>query len=517
MVWWRSCVFDTTTPYHVLCLAPGDHHELLDLMIREIGRVLVDAADACDNTALMYAVLRSNANCVITLLAHGANVNILGKQYERQSNLMVSPLIDSINLLRPESFHSSDTRMDILNVLLDSEADVNQPCYHHRRTPVMYAARVGKTKCVEKLIDKGAQLNSTDKFEHTVWTLAAYTGNVEMLTCLLEYNGIDKNSVDDDGLSVLFWAVRSDNIEAVRYLLNLGVTITSVELQEGVETCKVCRANLSCHYVNETQLDNDPFMLAICENKADMVKLMNEHGCKLYESHETLTYAVSNNSVDVVNYLLVNHKNSLNYEYIEKEDWERFHSYGHQTLLTTACERSSVKMIKLLLDHGADPSNKCGIHTCLSAFNVAIINRHVEIIACFIRNGVNVSDRWVYPYIGDVLPFEAAVWFDHIYAVEMLLLAGCSRVMYSLDINHLPIDPDMQILLKQSEVHKNKVLPLTQRCRMVILNHLSTQADKKIAELPLPLPLIKYLGIPELDDIVETFNSDPYASDIYVK
>ena len=366
---------DTTTPYHVICLTPGDHHELLDLMIREIGRVLVDASDACDNTALMYAVQCSNANCVKTLLAHGANVNILGKQYELQSNRMVSPLIDAINLLRPESSHSSDTMMDILDVLLNGGADVNQPCYHYLRTPVMYAARVGNVKCVEKLIDKGAQLNSTDKFGHTVWTLAAYTGNVNVLKCLLEDNGIDKNSVGDDGLSVLYWAVRSSNIEAVRYLLNLGVTVTSVELREVVETCKICRTNLSCYYVNETQLNKDPYMLAIRENKADMVKLMDEHGCKLFESHETLTYAVSNNSVDVVDYLLDNHKYSLNYEYIEKDDWERFHSYGHQTLLTTACERSSVNMIKLLLDHGADPSNKCGIHTCLSAFNVAIITR----------------------------------------------------------------------------------------------------------------------------------------------
>ena len=230
-----------------------------------------------------------------------------------------------------------------------------------------------------------------------------------------------------------------------------------------------------------------------------------------------MTYAVSNNSVDVVDYLLVNLKYSLNYDYIEKDDWERNYPDDHQNLLTTACQRSSVKMIKLLLHHGADLSNKYGINKCLSALNVAITSRHVEIIACIIRSGVNVDDRWVYPDIGNVLPFEAAVWFNHIYAAEMLLLAGCSSGTYSLDISHMPIDLKMRKLLKQSNVHKNKVLPLAQRCRKVILNHLSPQADKKIAELPLPPPLIKYLGIPELDDIIETFNNDPYASDVYVK
>ena len=514
----------TTTPYHVICLAPGDHHELLDLMIKEIGRVLVDAEDDSDNTALMYAVQSANINCVKTLIAHGADVNILGKRGEmlygtgtKMITDMMCPLIDSINLLHPNCYYSSDTMMDICDALLDGGVDVNQPCYHYRRTPVMYAAYVGNTKCVEKLIEKGALLNTTDEFGHTVWTLAAYTGNVDMLKCLIKDNSIDKNYVDEDGLSVLYWALQSGNIEAVRYLLNLGVTITSIELQEGVEICKVCRTNLSCHYVNEAQLDNDPYMLAICENKAGLVKLMEEHGCKLFKSHETLTYAIRNNSVDVVDYLLSNHKYSLNYDYIEKDDWERNYPDDHQNLLTTACQRSSVKMIKLLLHHGADPRNKYGINKCLSAFNVAITRRHVEIIACFIRSGVNVDDRWVYPDIGNVLPFEAAVWFNHIYAAEMLLLAGCSSGTYSLDISHMPIDLKMRKLLKQSEVHKNKVLPLAQRCRKVILNHLSPQADKKIAELPLPPPLMKYLSIPELDDIIETFNNDPYASDVYVK
>ena len=514
----------TTTPYHVICLLPGDHHELLDLMIKEIGRVLVDAEDDCENTALMYAVQSANINCVKTLIAHGADVNILVKrgdiQYGTSTEMITDimcPLIDSINLLHPNCHYSSNIIMEIFDVLLDGGADVNRHCYYYRRTPVMYAVCVGNTKCVEKLIEKGALLNTTDEFGYTVWTLAAYSGNVDMLKCLLEDNGINKNSVDEDGLSVLYWALQSDNIEAVRYLLNLGVTVTSVELQEGVEQCKVCRTKLSCHYVTETQLDNDPYMLAICENKADMVKLMEEHGCKLFKSHEILTYAIRNNSMDVVNYLLGNHAYSLNYDYIEKDDWERNYPDDHQNLLTTACQRSSVKMIKLLLHHGADPSNKYGINKCLSALNVAITCRHVEIIACFIRSGVSVDDRWVYPDIGNVLPFESAVWFNHIYAAEMLLLAGCSSGTYSLDISHMPIDLKMRKLLKQSEVHKNKVLPLAQRCRKVILNHLSPQADKKIAELPLPPPLIKYLSIPELDDIVETFNNDPHASDVYVK
>ena len=68
---------------------------------------------------------------------------------------------------------------------------------------------------------------------------------------------------------------------------------------------------------------------------------------------------------------------------------------------------------------------------------------------------------------------------------------------------------EMQEILMKWNVHKNNVLPLKQRCRMVILNHLCPQGYKKITELPLPRQLIKYLSIPELDDSVETFKCKP--------
>ena len=193
----------------------------------------------------------------------------------------------------------------------------------------------------------------------------------------------------------------------------------------------------------------------------------------------------------------------MNYEYIEKYNDSRLNS-DHQTFLNIACEEQSVKMVKLLLKHGADPNKKCCTEKCLSVINIAIYDRHVDVLACLIRGGVNVNTRSYYPDIGVVLPFEAAVYKNHIYAAEMLLVYGCSRGINSLDNNcahKTNIGAKMNELLKEWNVHKNNVLPLKQRCRMVILNHLCPQAEKKIKELPLPPQLIKYLGIPELDDI----------------
>ena len=275
-----------------------------------------------------------------------------------------------------------------------------------------------------------------------------------------------------------------------------------------MEACRKCGENVACHYPNATQLATGPYVLAIRSNMLDIVKLMVEYGCELYKSPEILSYAIRANSVKVVDYLLCNYKYPLNYEYSDKYSDSSLNS-DHQTFLSTSYEAQSVEVVQLLLDHGADPNKKYCVDKCPGVMNVVIneFSVHVEAIAGFIREGVNVNTRSNFSIIGIVLPFELAVYMNRIPAAEMLLVAGCSRGVHSLDNNDAIIvhGRQKQELLKKCNVHKNNVLPLKQRCRMVILNHLCPRADKKITELPLPSQIIKYLSITELDDIIETF------------
>ena len=180
--------------------------------------------------------------------------------------------------------------------------------------------------------------------------------------------------------------------------------------------------------------------------------------------------------------------------------------YPHQTLLMLACKNLSLKMVELLLKHGANPNMKRCANKCPSVINIAIDCGHVEIIARLLSTGVYVNTRSEGGHTDVVLPFEAAVRRGNTYAAEMILVYGSSRGVHSLNDKHklkTNIHPDLQELLKECEVNKNNVLPLKQRCRMVILNQLCPQADKKINVLPLPPPLIKYLSIPELEHIIK--------------
>ena len=512
------------TPYHVICRSTGDHQELLELMIKELGVTPVNVKDDDECTALMYALWNANIKCVKCLIANGADVNLMNdKRNVADMNTGVA-LIETIRLLHPDYPQSYKTMIGIFDLLLASGADVNNTSFQQNRTPIMYAAMVGNVNCIEKLIQKEAQVNYTDRTGQTAWTLAARAGSVDVLKCLIEDHGIDKNAVDEKGLSVLYWAVSSGNIEAVRYLLKQGVTMTSFQPQECFEACAECGTNLLCHYIDAPQRKTDPYMFAIRSNMSDVVRLMDEYGCELGKSPEILSYAIRVDSVDVVDYLLCNYEYPLNYGYKNKYDDSELNTdqqtflmeaYSYYTYDATVCEKQSVEVIQLLVEHGAGIYKMCCTEKCVSIINAAIDDRHVDVIACFIRGGVTMNTRSYYRNetstsgladIGVVLPFEAAVWDDYIYVVEMFLVSGCSRGIHNWNNNHAlkaNIGRKMKELLKEWNVHKNNVLPLKQRCRMVILSHFCLRVGKKITELPLPPQLIKYLSIPELDDIVE--------------
>ena len=281
--------------------------------------------------------------------------------------------------------------------------------------------------------------------------------------------------------------------------------------------CQGCGTNRL--FLVEREREQDPCIKAVKFNEPKMVELLDECSSSSLKYFRALRDAVRSSSVGNVEYLLSKYTYSINVDYLANLRTPRGRTTCG-TLLTESCNKNKVKITKLLLDHGANPNKKiCNGKVC-SALIWAIWHSHEEIVALYIRNGVDINSRSYDGEYGNVLPFEASILHDRPYVAEMLFVAGCSCGMYSLGRDGIAsLKSDLKDLMEEWNVQQNNVITLEQQCRRMLLNHLSPQADKKIMMLPLPPNLIKYLYNPELDNILNacktfTRNQHKYGNQI---
>ena len=398
---------------------------------------------------------------------------------------------------------------ELLDLMMKSSQGVASDAHDiSMHTALMHAVRNTNINCIKKLIENGARLNIIGFHHRYIWTEITSMGNIELLKCMFNH-GIDKDTTDQYGLSVLWYVIDSGNAEAVRYLLDLGVTIPTNKLGVEKAQCKMCKEktlildddNWEKHKVI------DPRMRAICCNNSEMVKLLDEYGSQSYRSFNALRCAVMYGKVDVVSYLLKTYTYPLNIEYRTDSYPSRVDRQRYILLtedyLAPVTPSMLFNMTKLLLDHGADPTKQmCGARS-VSALISAIKYRNLKVIAQYIRSGVDINFRSYDRIYGKVLPFEASVMRGCHDVAKTLLMSGCSCGQFSLNNNREDkvnrLSTELKKLMKEWNVQENNVTPLKLRCRSVILNYLSPRADKKIMKLPLPGLLIKFLSITELD------------------
>ena len=411
------------TPCHIICESEGDHHELLDLMIKSSQKGIINTLDIYKHTALMHAVRNTNINCI------------------------------------------------------------------------------------KILIEKGAPLDINGFYQHCLWPEIARLGNIELLKCMFNH-GLNKNSTDECGLSVLWYVVYSDNIEAVRYLLQLGVAIPNYVPDVHETQCDRCKDKMLIISGDkwEDHEIRDPCMRSICNNKLEIVKSLDEYGSPSYKSFDALRRAVIHGKVARVSYLLKKYAYPLNIEYIIMKNGQNIYKQGFtflsDPLLYLHADSITFQIIKLLLDHGADPAKQSCASTSANALMTAIQYGNTKVTVLYIRSGLYINLKSYERRHGKVLPFEAAVMRNYHDVAKTLLISGCSCGQFSLNSNRedkVDFKPELMELMKEWQVQENNVTPLMLRCRNVILNHLFPRADMKIEKLPLPQLLIKFLSISELD------------------
>ena len=344
------------TPHHIICESPGDHHELLDLMIKSFQQTIINRLDFHRRTALIYAVQKANIDCVKCLLAHGADVTI-GNERDQyfMSQESWTPIMQAIVMLGFVPKNSPVIRSKIFDLLFDVSVVRNKKHFRNCKDYIICAVMARTVHCIKRLIKVGAPLDIVAYDDHHVWTLAAKEGDVELLECLFN-RGLDKDTTDQNGLSVLWWVVSSGKIEAVRYLLDLGVAIPTYKPDVRETPCMWCSETRLTIYDYSIQDHQDPCMMAIRDNNLEVVKLLDEYGSKTCKSFIALRRAVKDSSEGLVCYLLNKYTYPLNTEYITKDSTKKKRTNKLIfTLLSEPFSISTVRITKLLLDHGADP------------------------------------------------------------------------------------------------------------------------------------------------------------------
>ena len=349
--------------------------------------IAVNVTDKNNETPLQWACIRQgNVDNVMTLLEHGADINVIGTELGESLLHSAARFADS----------------EIIKCLLDNGVSVNFTDKQNN-TPLLWACRVPNNKDnVATLLKYGADTNLTYSLDETNYSIlhcAAKCSDIDTVKCLLDHNA-PANVVDSDNQTPLMWAFLNistlDDLEyirnAVAILLAHGTDVHVTSKRDGHSTLHLAVQyadsetiqRLLDHGISINVIDKEnktPLMwalnmkdklenvLALLERGADLNMLSEEQGTSI------LHLAAKNGSCELVKFLL-DHNISVN---VLDNDG--------RTPLMWACEAdNNFDNIKMLFEHGADISS--GGRECL---HLAAANSDEDVIKYLIEQGISIN------------------------------------------------------------------------------------------------------------------------------
>jgi ankyrin repeat protein len=215
----------------------GDKQALQALLKRKAD---VNAPAPDGATALHWAVYTEDAETTALLIRAGANVNV-------RNNYGVSPLALASKQVNPH----------ILDQLMKAGADPNDEINYinANETPLMHAARAGNVEGVRLLLVAGAKVNAREGWNgQSAIQWAAAEGHSAVVEALIE-GGADIRQRSNAGTTPFMFAVRKGDMRSVKALLAAGAD------------------------VNEKRVDlATPLLVAIINGHEDLVDLLLEKG-----------------------------------------------------------------------------------------------------------------------------------------------------------------------------------------------------------------------------------------------
>ncbi|WP_273567451.1 ankyrin repeat domain-containing protein [Maribacter halichondriae] len=226
--------------------------------------------------------------------------------------------------------------------------------------PFLRAVRSGDYSAVQRMIEKGSDVNLTQRGEGTSLTMAIRHEEHRIAKLLLE-KGADPNlGTESDGYP-LWMAARKGDIELVKMLLEAGAEVNTKFPGDGSALIQACK---------QGHLKMVQFLV---ENKADVNMAVRGDG-------NPLIMASRGGYLPIVAYLV-----SKGAEVNEEVK-------GDETPLISASEQGHLKTVEFLVENGADVNKECkemvdGKMRICTALKMAKEKEHDEVVKYLLQKG----------------------------------------------------------------------------------------------------------------------------------
>ncbi|KAG4100461.1 ankyrin [Neocallimastix lanati (nom. inval.)] len=309
----------------------------------------IDARDKEGNTLLVYAIQEKNEDIVYYLLKYHSSLELLNTKIEILKPLIKIKntfLFNEINLIK---------NIQILKMLIQQGIDINSKD-KEGKTLLVYAIEEEDKFIVNYLLENHASIQSVNENIKCFRELNKYKKgnekkslersefrkkNIFNIIKLLLQHGLDIDATDEEGKTLLLYAIEDENELIVNYLLENHASIHSVN--ENIKCLKELTKNKK-EYKDELLVD---FEFRI-KNKFNILKLLLEYGIDINAEDE--------------NYLLENHASihSVN-ENIKCLKEFTINKKGNKKESLESFEfrvKNKFNIIKLLLKYGLDINAK---------------------------------------------------------------------------------------------------------------------------------------------------------------
>ena len=292
--------------------------------------------------------------------------------------------------------------------LVKAGADVNCEIFKfHTILPIHYAAQHGNIKLFKYLVEHKANIYKKDDSGKNVLHYACLSGNVELITLLLQDNvfGITLlNSRDKSGKTPLHFAAESGSIEAVKLLIKLGAkvrvktsrdeTVLHFAAKSGnIELVNLLHDKYFLNFSDKTLTGENALNYAVKSGNLKLVKMLAEEYGLLEESKKAFLPTLAVDAIGTGNIKLVQYLASkgVTIQPAVTIGEKLLSELVIKTFLKTAVESNNIEMVKFVFKNYDNEATKYDFMGG-APIDYAVKNGNFEILKFLVENDKKAVD-----------------------------------------------------------------------------------------------------------------------------